>query len=193
MPVALESGSNTYLLLRVQENVLQTRPVVKLNFPAETPAAFGLLQSDSAGNMAWLTQYVNALVPPPNLLYYMKGQCGADGAARLRVDSTPELKPFASKVVFALVLKARTYSASDVAAVYAQCSVTFDPSLPLDQLWSASSVERYGNDADSLQLGVTLQRTVTNGVLVGFSASSRPGNWVEVDAVVYDPTGNPTV
>ena len=193
MPVALESGSNTYVLLRVQENVLQAKPVVNLMFPAETPPAFGLLQCDATGTMSWLTQYVNALVPPPNLLYYAKGQCGADGNAVLQAGSVPELKPFSSKVVFALVLKARTYSADDVAAVYAQCSVTFDPALPLDKLWSASGVERYGDDADSLGIGVTLQRTVTNSVLVGFSASSRPGNWVEIDTVVYDPTGNPVV
>ncbi len=193
MPVALESGSNTSALLRVQENVLQARPVVDLMFPATTPAAFGLLQSDGKGSMTWLTQYVNALVPPPNLLYYMKGRCGADGTAVMQAQATPELKPYASKVAFALVLKVRAYSATTIAALYAQCSITFDPTRPLDQLWTAGNVEKYGDDADIVGVGLTLQRTITNTVIVGCTASSRPNDWVEIDVTVYDPTGNPVI
>ncbi len=193
MPVSLESGSNTYMLLRVQENVLHARPVLSLKFPAGTPDAFGLLQCDAEGDMSWLTQYVNALVPPPNLVYYAKGLCDSTGQTQLQTSSPVELKPYSSKVVYALAMKARMYTTTDVAAVYAQTSVVFDPSQPLSNLWTVGGVERYGSDAEALTIQVNLQRTVTNSVLVTFGGAATPGYWVEVDIVVYTPTGIPTV
>lgn len=191
MPVALESQGGTSMLLRVQENVLSARPVVKLLFPSSTPDAFGLLQCDAAGRMTWLTQFVNALVPPPNLVYYLAGQCDGTGAVALSGDTPVELKPYGSKVVYALSLKARKFSTSTVAAVYAQTSVTYDPSQPLTDLWAVGEVEKYGNDADVLQLEVDLQRTVTNSVVVSVRGSAAPADRVHVDVVVYDPTGLP--
>ncbi|KAK9826933.1 hypothetical protein WJX74_000613 [Apatococcus lobatus] len=191
MPVALESQGGTTMLLRVQENVLSARPVVKLMFPATTPDAFGLLQCDAAGKMTWLTQYVNALVPPPNLVHFLSGRCDGAGNASLAGDSPIELKPYDGKVVYALALKARKFSASGVAAVYAQTGITYDPSQPLTGLWAAGEVEKYGDNADVLQLTVALRRTVTNGVVVTFAGSARPGDTVHVDVVVYDPTGLP--
>lgn len=118
MPFALEGATNTFMQLNVRDNVLQARPLVRLDFPSETPAAFGLLQCDSKGKMSWLTQYVNALVPPPNLVYFFTGQCDANGAASLGGNAGIQLKPFGSKVVYALTLKARSYNSSEVSAVY---------------------------------------------------------------------------
>ena len=54
MPLRLDSYSNTFMQLNVRDNVLQQRPVVQLDFPAEAPDAFGLLQSDAHGGMTWL-------------------------------------------------------------------------------------------------------------------------------------------
>lgn len=191
MPVALESKSNTSMLLRVQDDVLHAKPVCLLTFPPETPAAFGLLQSDASGMLSWLTQYVNALVPPPNLLYYVKGLCASDGSISFVSTSPLELRPYASKVVFLLVFKIRSYSSSSVAAVYGQGYVTYDPTQPLDQLWTSSDVEMYGDDADKVSITVRLQRTVANSVDVSFSGSGTPGNTVEMDVAVDKPNGIP--
>ena len=191
MPVALTGSSNTFMQLRVQDNVLQRRPVVQLSFPASTPAAFGLLQSDSDGSMTWLTQYVNALVPPPNLVYFFTGVCGSNGTAGLQGSSTIELRPFSTKVLYALTLKARSYSSTGVFAVYCQTAVVFDPLQPLSTLWSPLHLEKYGDNADKIDIQMALQRTVSNGVTVSFSASSVPGNTVDVDVIVQNPTGIP--
>lgn len=191
MPVVLESKSNTNLLLRVQENVLQARPVTVLDFPPETPPAFGLMQSDRNGKLTWLTQYVNALVPPPNLLFYAKNQFGTNGEVQLPTDSTMTLDPYSAKVVYALVFKIRTYNSSGCSAVYGQGSIVFDPLQPLDQIWQASAIDQFGDQANSVTLAMALQRTVGNGVIVSLSSRGTPGDFVEVDAVVYSPSGVP--
>lgn len=180
------------MLLNVRENVLQARPVVNMTFPSETPAAFGLLESFADGAITWLPQFVNALVPPPNLIYFLRGLSDASGNATFTSDSPITLKPFSSKVLFALVLKARVYDANGVAAIYAQTSITFDPSQPLTSLWTANGLETYGNDANSLQLTVQLQRTVANGVNVSFTGSSDPAKNIDIDVIIYDPTGLPS-
>lgn len=192
MPVALESKTNTSMLLRVQEDVLEAHPVVHFDFPAATPDAFALLEGDAKGGLTWLTQYINALVPAPNLVHYMKGSCAADGSCSFDQSDQVELSPHASKVVYALVLKVRTYSATDVAAVYAQASVTYDPAQPLAQRWTAGPVEAFGDQADTINLQLSLQRTVLSTVLVSVTGSGVPGNWVEADLIVFDPTGVPS-
>ena len=191
MPFALEGASNTFMQLNVRDNVLQAYPLVQLDFPAVTPAAFGLLQCDSLGKMTWLTQYVNALVPPPNLVYFFTGQCDATGAAVLAGDSSIQLKPFGSKVVYAMTLKVRSYNASEVSAVYCQTSIIFDPSLALASLWTPGNMEKFGDNTDNLDVQMAAQRTVSNGVTLSFTATSVAGHTVDVDVIVYDPTGVP--
>lgn len=191
MPVAFESKSNTSMLFSVREDVLHAKPVCFLTFPSSTPAAFGLLQCNADGNLTWVTQFVNALVPPPNLLHYIRGQCAADGQVTFASDSPLELRPYASKVVFSLIFKIRSYSSASVAAVYGQSTVVYDPAQQLDRLWTAGCVELYGDSADQVHVGVSLQRTVANSVNVSFQGSGSPGNVVEIDVAVVGPNGIP--
>lgn len=102
-----------------------------------------------------------------------------------------QLRPYDTKVVFALILKIREYTAANVAAIYAQGSITFDPSQPLQSLWTASDIELYGSGLGGFEVAAQLQRTVTNSVDVTFTATGTPGSTVAIDVIVYDPTGNP--
>lgn len=179
------------MVLKVQDNVLQARPVCPMNFPAETPAAFGLLQSNDQGTLTWVAQFMNALVPAPNRVHYLVGQAAADGSVVFAADGPMELQPYASKAVFAVTYKVRSYNSAEVSAIYGQNCVTYDPSQPLDELWSAGAVEQYGNDSQTVQISLALQRTVSNSALLSFTGSGVSGNTIEMDVCVFGPTGIP--
>lgn len=188
MPVAFDSSSNTSMLLDVAGSVLSRRPVEKLTFPSQPPAAFGIMSCDGAGNLGWLAQYVSALTPDPSYNYFFTGSLDVSGDATLAPDRPLLLRPYDSRVVYALHLICRTFDASHASAIFVQGSVAFDPSQPLTSQWTADISDVYG-DTEGFQATLVLTRVLPRGVSVTLQISSSitPNVHLDADMVIYYP------
>lgn len=187
MPVAFDSGSNTSMLLDVAGSVLAARPVENLVFPATPPTAWGIAVCDEEGRLSWLEQYVSALTPDPSYSYFFSGAL-TGGRATLVPDRPLLLRPYSRRVVYAVHLKCRLYNEDTAAAVFAQGTISFDPTQPLESQWSSSMDEKYG-DSGGLELRLNLTRVLPPGVTVAIqvtSATSVSGT-VSIDAILYYP------
>lgn len=176
------------MLLDVAGSVLSRRPVEKLTFPAQPPPAFGIMSCDAAGDLGWLTQYVSALTPDPSYNYFFTGQLDASGNATLSPDRPLLLRPYDSRVVYAVHIVCRTFDASHASAIFVQGSVTFDPSQPLISQWTADVSDVYG-DTEGFQATLVLTRVFPRGVslTLNISSSITPDVQLDADMVMYYP------
>ena len=192
MPIAFDSSSNTSMVLDVAGSVLARRPVEKLTFPSDPPPAFGIMSCDATGELDWLTQYVSALTPDPSYNYFFTGRLDASGNAVIRPDRPLLLRPYDSRVVYAVHIIIRTWDASHASAIFVQGSITFDPSQPLLSQWTSDVSDVYG-DTEGFQATLVLTRVLPRGVSVTLQISSSilPDTRLDGDLVIYYPIKTP--
>ena len=194
MAIGTDSSSNSNMII----NVAPGGDNLELTYPSQLQDGFGVLQSDSTGDMQWKPQYVQAIVGTGNNHKSGTAVIGQDGNGQLSNFDPIALNPFTRKACLSVDIRLRSYLASptadsvDIFASLGQCLIAFNPdAASLNDVWTSTAVSIIGPTNDLLNdVSIVVSRTRGNGATVSPTFAGVPqsgGTKVDFDLQLYAP------